>query len=124
MDPFEIRLRSIPLYRPSAGFGRPETLQALFRDSPHRLTISERIKNMTWQSKVAAALGVVASVLAVSLLIELLPSSSIAFAQVVEKLQSAETLSFDSESKSTVDGKIRTTKSRNYYMTPGKHRTE
>jgi len=124
MDPFETRLKSIPLRKPSAEFGRPGTLREALRAAKSRSTLAERIKKMTWQSKIAALVGLAASVLAVSLLIASLSSGSVAFAQVVEKLQGAQTLSFDSELKSTGDGKPRTMKSRNYYMTPGKLREE
>lgn len=124
MDPFETRLQSIPLRKPSAAFGCRETLGQALRAAHRRPSLAERIKNMTWQSKVAALASLSACALAVSLLFPSLRGDSVVFAQVVDKLQTAQTLSFDSELRSMGDGKPRTMRSRNYYLTPGKHRSE
>jgi outer membrane lipoprotein-sorting protein len=123
MDSFEKRLKSRPLQQPSAEFGRPETLRALFRKGHQRPTLVERIKNMTWQSKLMASAGLAASVIAVSLLIGSLSTGSVAFAQVAEKLRSAQTLTFDSMFKRESDGKV-ISRSKNYYMVPGRTRVE
>jgi hypothetical protein len=78
---------------------------------------------MSWTSKSAAILGLAATVAAVHLAITGLSNGSVAFAQVIDKLRSAETLTFDSVIKSVNDGKV-INKSRHLYMVPGKVRNE
>jgi outer membrane lipoprotein-sorting protein len=123
MDPFEARLKSLPLRKPSPQFGRPETLARLreAQRSPH--PILQRMLAMPWTSKSAALVGMLA-VGFVSYVVLVGPmGSSIAFAQVAEKLRAAQTMSFDSVIKIGVDEK-KETKVRTYFMAPGKIRQE
>jgi outer membrane lipoprotein-sorting protein len=123
MDPFESQLRSLPLRQPSERFGRPETLARYWemRDRPH--TILQRINAMPWTSKAATFVGLCAIVLVSFFLFAGPAGSSVAFAQVAEKLQAAKTLSYDSVITSTADGKI-LRKTRSYFMSPGRWRLE
>jgi outer membrane lipoprotein-sorting protein len=123
MDPFESRLKSLPLRQPSERFGQPETL-ARFRETSFRSqTILQRINAMPGASK-AATLVAAATIGFALYLTSVGPAgSSAAFAQVAERLHMAKTVSFDSVITSVADG---TTlhKSRDYYMSPGKSRHE
>jgi outer membrane lipoprotein-sorting protein len=123
MDPFESRLKFLPLRQPSERFGRPETLTGLCAKWDRPQVILQRINAMPWTSK-AATLVAMASIGFVLYLVLAAPAgSSVAFAQVAEKLHAAKTVSFDSVITSAADGKT-LHKSRDYYMSPGKSRHE
>jgi len=119
----ESRLKSLRLRQASAGFGKPETLAEVWRNANHPQGLIERFKNMPWKLKSAGGIGIAASLLAVYMVLSSSSDGSVAFAQVISKLNEAKTLSFDSEIKSVTDGKV-LHRSRNYYMVPSKHRSE
>jgi outer membrane lipoprotein-sorting protein len=128
MEPFESseslesRLKSLPLLAPAAKFGRPESLAAVERSS-RRITLVAKAKTMNWKSKSAAAAVLAASAIAICVVTGGSTGSSLAFAQVAEKLRAARTLTFDSTLVSKADGSL-ISKNHNYYMVPGKTRTE
>ncbi len=78
---------------------------------------------MSWKSKAAALFGLAASVLIAYLALTSATGGSAAFAQVVEKLRSAQTMTYDWVSKRDSDGTI-LSRGRNLYMVPGKIRIE
>jgi outer membrane lipoprotein-sorting protein len=123
MDPFEKRLKSLALLRPSAEFGKPETLAKEMDRRAVRYTFIERIHNMSWKAKAASMVALAGSIAVAYLALTVLTSGSVAFAQVAEKLQSARTLSYDWEIRQESDGKV-LSKGRNQCMVPGKLRIE
>lgn len=123
MDPFEERLKSLRLRRPSAEFGKPETLAKEMDQRAVRPTFIERIHNMSWKAKAASMVALAASIAVAYLALTVATSGSVAFAQVAEKLQSARTLSYDWEMRQESDGKL-VSKGRNQCMVPGKLRIE
>jgi outer membrane lipoprotein-sorting protein len=123
MDPFEKRLKSLSLRQPSPSFGEPGTLAAKLRRVERQRSLLERINNMSWTSKAAAIGGLAASVLVAYMALTSASGSSVAFAQVAEKLRAAQTLTFDSVTKRNADGKV-LSKGRNFYVVPGKARIE
>lgn len=123
MDPFEERLKSLPLRRPSIGFGKPGTLADALRRFERRQTLLERINNMSWKSKAAAIVGLTASVLMAYLGLTGVSGSSVAFAQVAERFRAAQTLTFDSTTTRLADGTT-LSKGRSLYLVPGKVRIE
>lgn len=123
MDPFEQRLKSIPLRRPSARFGRAETLREVLRGQVPRQGFIERINNMSWKSKAMAVAGFAASVALAFVVLTGTPTASTAFAQVAERFRAAQTLSFDWAEERISDGKI-LGRGRTLYATPGKVRVE
>ena len=122
MDPFEERLKSIALRKPSDSFGKPETLAKELRQSDQSVSILERVKNMSWKSRLAVA-SLAATVAAVLIAASTLSDGSIAFAQVAEKLRLATTLSYKSVAKDADTGEIKT-EARHYFMVPGQLRVE
>jgi outer membrane lipoprotein-sorting protein len=78
---------------------------------------------MSWKTKSAAALAMAASIAAVALVAIDYPGASLAWGQVVEKLRSARTMSFDSVLKNESDG-AEMSRSRTFFKVPGKMRTE
>jgi outer membrane lipoprotein-sorting protein len=122
MDPFESRLKSLPLRQPSEGFGRPETL-ARMRARKQPQTILPRINAMPWMSTTATLVGLAASGFVLYTVLAVPAGSSVAFAQVALKLQTAKTIAFDCVTTSIADGKV-LHKGRDYYMAPGKSRHE
>jgi hypothetical protein len=123
MDPFEERLKSLRLRRPSAGFGKPETLAKEMDQRVVRHTFIERIHNMSWKAKAASLVALAASIMVAYLALTVATSGSVAFAQVAEKLQLAHTLSYNWEMRQESDGKV-LSKGRNRCMVPGKLRIE
>lgn len=90
MDPFEDRLKSLKLRAPSASFGQPETLAEVLKNAPKpKQSLLQRIP---WTARAAALLGLAASAL-VAYIVLSAPASSIALAQVVNKLMTAKTMS-------------------------------
>ena len=63
MDPFEERLKSLRLRRPSAEFGKPETLAKEMDQRAVRHTFIERIHNMSWKAKAASLVALAASIM-------------------------------------------------------------
>ena len=124
MDPDELesRLKSLPLRQPSGEFGKPETLNSL-DDSTEVHTLVERIRDMPWKFKTIGGLGIAASLAALYLAFAGISGGTVAFAQVIEKLNAARSLSFDVEVRSVGSGKV-INQSHNYYLVPGKHRSE
>src|SRR5262245_37368560 len=115
MEPFEssgsleARLKALPLRRPSADFGQPEKLRTLLpsdQSLSDQLTIISRIRTMNRISKSAIVAVVAASLAAIAVFTVGSPGSTVAFAQVAEKLQKARTLTFDSTLVSQADGKL------------------
>jgi outer membrane lipoprotein-sorting protein len=121
-ESLEARLKALPLRRPSADFGQPEKLRALLRHSD-QLTLITRIRTMNRISKSAILAALAASIAAIAVFTVGSAGSTVAFAQVAQKLQKARTLTFDETLVSQADGKL-LRRSRNYYMIPGKTRTE
>ncbi len=122
-EPLESRLKSLALRPPSPEFGQPETLAAAVGCSSHPLTLFERVKNMPWKTKSAALVGVAVSIAVLYIVVAGPWGASLAFADVVDKLRSARTLTYDSVLVSKADGKI-LGKNRTYLMVPGKTRIE
>ncbi len=122
MDLFEQRLKSLRLRRPTAEFGEPATLMSRIKSIHAQPGLLERIKQMSWKSKVAAIMGMAASVL-MAYVVLTNAGNSVAFAQVVEKIRAAHTLSYDWISKRASDGKI-VGQGRNLYQVPGKVRIQ
>jgi outer membrane lipoprotein-sorting protein len=116
-------LRRLPLRRPSAGFGEPATLAAAERRAERPLTFFERVKAMPWKTKSAAALAMAACIAVVAFVAVDYPGASLAWGQVVEKLRSAKTMSFDSVLKNESD-RTQLSRSRTYFKVPGRMRTE
>ncbi len=123
MDPFETRLKSLPLRRPSVEFGKSETLVVALRRNTESMTLIQRIETMSWKSSAAALLGLAASIALAYLAVSGFGGGSAAFAQVLEKLRAAQTLSFESLMTRQNDGKV-LSRGRNRYMAPGKVRIE
>src|SRR5882724_9782899 len=129
MDPFESQLRSLPLRKPSEGFGKPEALARYLEARGQGQTdlrprsILLRINTMPWTSKAATLVGLCAIGFGLFFVLAGPAGPSMAFAQVAEKLQAAKTIVFDSAITSTADGKT-LHKSRDYFMSPGKSRHE
>lgn len=93
MDPFEDRLKSLKLRAPSASFGRPETLAEVLNSVPQPK--QNLLQRLPWVTKAAALLGLAAAILLTIFIFSSPSGTSIAFAQVVEKITSAKTLSLD-----------------------------
>jgi outer membrane lipoprotein-sorting protein len=125
MEPSELesRLKSLPLRQPSARFGKAETLAEVLRESKQPQSLVERIKDMPRKLKSAGSLAVAASFVLIYLAIASSSGGTVAFAQALNKLKEAKTLSFDSEVKSMPDGKV-LNRSRSYFMIPGNYRSE
>ena len=124
MDPFETRLKSLPLRAPSSSFGQPETLRAILDAAPRPKQL--RLKSMVpmrWKSTAAAIIGLAICVVVAYFLLSTPNSGSIAFAQVAEKLRSAQCITFDTVITTTrqQEPKMRY---RTSYMAPGKTRTD
>jgi outer membrane lipoprotein-sorting protein len=90
MDPFEDRLKSLKLWAPSESFGRPGTLVEMLENAPQQK--QSLLQRMPWAARAAALLGLAASAL-VAYIVLSAPASSIALAQVVNKLITAKTMS-------------------------------
>ena len=118
----ETRLKSLPLRKPSAKFGRPETLAEALDNSIPSKSLTQRIRNMPWQIKSAGSVGLAASLL-VAVFLFSGSSSSVAFAQVIKALTDAKSLSFDSTITKVGDNRV-VNRSRNFYLVPGMHRME
>ena len=123
MDPFETRLKSLSLRPPSADFGDPKTLAELLGRNTHHLSLIERFQNMSFKSKAATIFSLAASVAVAFIILASATGSSVAFAQVAEKLRTARTLSFDWSVERESDAKV-LGHGRNLFMVPGKVRIE
>src|SRR5262245_17579853 len=103
-ESLEARLKALPLRRPPAEFGQPETLRALLRSD--QLTLFTRIRTMNRMSKSAIVAVLAASIAAIAVFTVGSAGSTVAFAQVAQKLSKARTLTFDSALVSQADGKL------------------
>jgi outer membrane lipoprotein-sorting protein len=113
MDAFEARLSSLDLRKPSADFGKGETLAKLVREPNGRIGISPLAIR---RRQYAAALAVAVCAAVVFITIILVPNDSRVLAQALGKFQASTSLRFDSVVK--VNGKV-VDISREYYMPPG-----
>jgi outer membrane lipoprotein-sorting protein len=96
MDQFESRLKSLSLRTPSASFGRPETLDALREIDDHSSrTLPGKIHSQRWLISALSMFGLAAAILLGFFVLTSPSGTSIAFAQVVEKIAAAKTLAFD-----------------------------
>jgi len=118
----ESRLKSLPRTQPSVRFGQVETLAEVFNDSTKSYTLWERFNQMPWQIKSIGSLGIAASAFAVYLALSSSVISSTAFAQVVETIKDAKTLSFDTVIHASDGAEI--SRGRTYLKVPGQTRME
>jgi outer membrane lipoprotein-sorting protein len=124
MDPFESRLKSLVLRAPSESFGQPQALAlALEATEQSNSSLLEGIYRLPLKSKAALVLGIAAIVLVMCMLFSSLGGGSVAFAQVAEKLRSAQCLTFDTiiTAIGQQEPKLRY---RTSYMAPGKMRMD
>lgn len=123
MDPFETRLKSLPLRKPSKEFGEPETFAAATGSAKPSTSLFERVNNMPWKLKSAGIVGFAASLAAVYFVFSNPIGGTEAFAQVLEQLSKAETVSYDAVVTRDSDGSVMH-RSKEYFLAPRKHRSE
>jgi outer membrane lipoprotein-sorting protein len=96
MDQFETRLKSLSLRTPSAAFGRPETLAALREISTYPSSSwGQKTHSKPWLISSLSILGLATAILLGFFVLTNPSGTSIAFAQVLEKITAAKTLAMD-----------------------------
>lgn len=124
MDPFESRLKSLPLRSPSTEFGEPETFAAVTVSSANpSKNLFERMNDMPWKIKSAGIASLAASVAVIYFALAGPTAGGNAFGQAVERLSNAETVSYTTTVRRDSDGKV-VHRGREYYKAPGKIRQE
>ncbi len=123
MDPFETRLKSLPLVAPSDSFGRPQMLAALLETDRADSARRHKISRLPWKSTAAALFGIAAAALVAYILLSASTGNSVALAQVAAKVEGASTLSFV-QTTEPLDGKTPKTTTRFTSLGADKTRTE